>query len=40
MIEAVIFAAAILTLTIAILAVIYFVMRDAQPPPSRPSHFI
>jgi hypothetical protein len=40
MIEAVIFGAAILTFTIAILAVIYFVMRDAQPPQTGPSHFI
>jgi hypothetical protein len=36
----VIFVAAILSLTIAILAAIYFVMGDAQPPSSGPSHFI
>jgi hypothetical protein len=38
MTEAVIFVAAILTLTVAILAALYFIVRDAPPQPERQSY--
>ena len=38
MTEAVIFVAAILTLAGAILATIFFIVRDAQPQPQRQSY--
>jgi hypothetical protein len=38
MTEAVIFVAAILTLTVAILAAIYFIVRDAPLQPERQSY--